>query len=132
MHFHGWLDRPRVEEKLRSADVFIFPSLVEGLSLAALEALKYGLCLVASDIPTLRECVTSGINGYLLPLGEPDQWVEKLRALFSDADLRLAMRRKSWEMVERFDLEHIADQYETLFRRIALETARSRKTADAR
>jgi glycosyltransferase involved in cell wall biosynthesis len=121
VRFHGWLDRPVVEEKLSAAEIFILPSFVEGLSLAALEALKFGLALVGSDIPTLRECVTFGINGYLLALDAPDLWVEKLRVLLTDADLRLAMRRKSWEMVERFDLERIADQYEALFRQIAME-----------
>jgi glycosyltransferase involved in cell wall biosynthesis len=124
VHFHGWLDRPLVEAKMRAAEIFIFPSFVEGLSLAVLEALKFGLLLLTSNIPTLRECVASGLNGYLISLDAPDQWVEKLRSLLSDPDLRLAMRRKSWEMVERFDLERIADQYETLFRGIAAENPR--------
>ena len=95
---------------------------MEGLSVAALEALKFGLLLMGSDIPTLHECVTSGVNGYLLSLQAPDRWTENLRALLSDPDLRLVMRRRSWELVERFDLEQIADQYETLFRRIASES----------
>lgn len=132
VHFHGWLDRPAVEEKLSAAEIFILPSFVEGLSVAALEALKFGLLLVGSDIPTLHECVTSGVNGYLLSLGAPDEWVEKLWALLSDANLRLAMRRKSWEMVERFDLEQIANQYEELFRRVATENSRKRASSKAR
>jgi glycosyltransferase involved in cell wall biosynthesis len=132
VHFHGWLDRPAVEKKLSEAEIFILPSSVEGLSVAALEALKFGLVLVGSDIPTLRECVIFGVNGYLLSLQTPDKWVEKLRVLLSDPDLRLAMRRRSWEMVERFDLEQIADQYETLFRRIASENSRNRASVKAR
>ncbi|MBV8378626.1 MAG: glycosyltransferase family 4 protein, partial [Verrucomicrobia bacterium] len=118
VRFHGWLDQPAVEEKLRQAEIFILPSLVEGLSVSALEALKFGLLLVGSDIPTLHECVTSGINGYLLSLQTPDQWIEKLRTLLSDPERRLAMRRSSWKIVERFDLEQIADRYEELFRQV--------------
>ncbi len=126
VRFHGWLDRPAVEKILSDGEIFIFPSLAEGLSVAALEALKFGLLLVGSDIPTLHECVISGVNGFLLPLQTPDQWVEKLRALLSDPYLRLAMRQMSWEMVERFDLERVADQYQTLFRRIRSKTSYSR------
>ena len=125
VHFHGWLDRAIVENKLANAEIFIFPSFVEGLPVAVLEAMKFGLLLVGSDIPTLRECVTSGDNGYLLSLHAPDQWIEKLKTLLSDANLRLLMRRRSWEMAERFDLEQIANQYEILFRRIASETQRT-------
>jgi glycosyltransferase involved in cell wall biosynthesis len=125
VHFHGWLDRPIVENKLGNAEIFIFPSFVEGLPVAVLEAMKFGLLLVGSDIPTLHECVTSGDNGYLLSLHAPVQWIEKLKTLLSDANLRLVMRRRSWEMAERFDLEQIANQYEILFRRIASETQRA-------
>ncbi len=120
VHFHGWLDRSAVEHKLKEAEIFILPSLVEGLSVAALEAMKFGLLLVGSDIPTLHECVTSDVNGYLLPLQSSRQWVDKLKTLLSDPALRLGMRQKSWKMVERFDLEAITDQYEMLFRKIAL------------
>jgi glycosyltransferase involved in cell wall biosynthesis len=127
VHFYGWLDRTAVERKLSEAEIFLLPSLVEGLSVAALEALKFGLLLVGSDIPTLNECVISGVNGYLIPLQDPDQWVARLQTLLSYPDLRLAMRQKSWEMVRRFDLEQIADQYERLFRQIAAQ--RSPRTA---
>ena len=118
VHFHGWLGRSDVEKRLRQAEIFILPSIVEGLSVAVLEALKFGLLVLGSDIPTLHDCVTSGVNGYLLSLQAPDQWIEKLRALLSNASLRLAMRQQSWEMAERFDLEKIADRYELVFRRI--------------
>ena len=126
VHFHGWLDRPAVEARLSAAEIFVLPSLVEGLSVAVLEALKFGLLLVGSDIPALHECVTSGVNGYLLSLNSPEQWFERLKRLLSDAELRLAMRQRSWEMVERFDLEQIASQYEVLFQRIATENSKNR------
>ncbi|HEY6842504.1 MAG TPA: glycosyltransferase family 4 protein [Chthoniobacterales bacterium] len=131
VHFHGWLDRSAVEDKLKEAEIFILPSLVEGLSVAVLEAMKFGLLLVGSDIPTLHECVSSDVNGYLLPLQSPRPWVDKLRTLLSAPALRLAMRHKSWKMVERFDLEAITDQYEMLFRKIAL-TAGDRFSAKAK
>jgi glycosyltransferase involved in cell wall biosynthesis len=119
VHFHGWLDRPAVEEKLARAEIFILSSLVEGLSVAVLEALKFGLLLLGSDIPTLHDCISPGVNGFLLPLQSPEQWVAKLGAVLSDADLRLTMRQRSWEMANGFDLERITDQYEELFRQIA-------------
>jgi len=108
-----------VEERLREAEIFILPSTVEGLSVAVLEALKFGLLVLGSDIPTLHDCVTSGVNGYLLPLQAPDQWIEKLKTLLCSASLRLVLRQQSWEMAKRFDLEKVADEYELLFRKIS-------------
>ena len=124
VHFHGWLDRPTVDAKLAAAEIFLLPSLVEGLSVAALEALKFGLLVVGSDIPTLHECVISGANGYLLSLRDPEQWVGKLTELLSNPDLRMEMRRRSLALVQRFDLERVTDQYEELFERIAFNRAR--------
>jgi glycosyltransferase involved in cell wall biosynthesis len=119
VHFHGWLDRQAVENKLMEAEVFILPSFVEGLPVAVLEALKFGLLLVGSDIPTLHDCATQNVNAYLIPLESPDVWIKQLTTVLTDPGLRLSMRRKSWEMAPQFDLERIVDQYEALYAEIA-------------
>jgi glycosyltransferase involved in cell wall biosynthesis len=126
IHFHGWLDRAAVEQKLIEAEIFILPSLVEGLSLAALEALKFGLLLIGSDIPTLRDCVAQNVNGYLIPLHSPELWIKHLTTILTDPKLRLSMRQKSWEMAPEFDLERITDQYEELYREVRRQTAEGR------
>jgi glycosyltransferase involved in cell wall biosynthesis len=118
VHFHGWLDRQVVETKLKEADIFILPSLVEGLSVAVLEALKFGLVLVGSDLPTLHDCVSQNVNGYLIPLESPNLWIMRLTTILTEPNLRHSMRQKSWEMAPKFDLNHIADQYEALYAKI--------------
>jgi len=115
VHFHGWLERTAVEQKLVEAEIFILPSFVEGLSIAVLEALKFGLLLIGSDIPTLRDCVAQNVNGYLISLNSPELWIKQLTTILTNPNLRLSMRQKSWEMAPEFDLERIADQYEALY-----------------
>jgi len=124
VHFHGWLDRTTVEQKLADAEIFILPSFVEGLSVAVLEALKFGLALIGSDIPTLRDCVTPDLNGYLIPLNSPDLWIKRLTTILTNPQLRLSMRQKSWEIAPEFDLERITDRYEALYRRMKEEGKR--------
>jgi len=118
VRFHGWLDRTAVEQKLVEAEIFILPSFVEGLSVAVLEALKFGLLLIGSDIPTLRDCVAQNVNGYLIPLHAPELWIKQLTTILTNPKLRLSMRQKSWEMAPEFDLERITDQYEALYREV--------------
>jgi glycosyltransferase involved in cell wall biosynthesis len=117
--FHGWLSPAEVEAKLRNAEIFLLPSHVEGLSVAALEALKFGLVVIGADIPSLRECIEPNANGYLIPTGDRDLWISTLRTLLTDSGRRLTMRQQAWRLVERFDLEKIADEYEELFRATA-------------
>src|SRR5205085_113639 len=50
IELRGWLDEKNVESELKNSDVFLMPSTSEGLSVAAVEALKFGLAVVGSDI----------------------------------------------------------------------------------
>ena len=60
-------ERRNVADFLQAADIFVFPSLFEGLGIALAEAMAAGLPCVASDIRPLDEFVTSGENGVLVP-----------------------------------------------------------------
>jgi glycosyltransferase involved in cell wall biosynthesis len=114
VHFTGWLKGPEVQAILHGADVLLMPSNSEGLPVAAIEALKHGVAIVASDIPGVHDVVRDGVNGLRIPVGDQDAWMLKLRALLTD-DVRLAaMKRASWENVREFDLQRVASQYESV------------------
>lgn len=110
----GWRDAAEVAETLANADVFLMPSLVEGLPVAALEALRHGLAIVASEIPGLRDVIDENGNGFRFPPGHREQFAEKIRALIDDPALVLRMKSASREKAREFDCEKIAAQYEQL------------------
>jgi glycosyltransferase involved in cell wall biosynthesis len=111
----GWLPANRVAEILRDADILCMPSVSEGLPVAAIEALKHGLAIVASAIPGVRDVVEHGVNGYRLRLD--DSYVHKLDWLMQSGETLFKMKRASWEKARAFDLRAIAGQYEAgLFR----------------
>lgn len=115
----GWVGADEVHRLLADADILCMPSLSEGLPVAAIEALKYGLAIVASDIPGMRDVVDDGVNGYQIPLGDLDAFAHKLDWLVeSDATL-FAMKHASWEKARVFDLTHIAGEYERILLRAA-------------
>ena len=118
IRFHGWLQRAEVDAMLAGSDALVFPSTVEGLPLALLEGLKFGLAIVASDLPPLRDLVEDGRNGFLLEPNALESWTTSLRKLLADPAALLAMRRESWKLASRFDLENIAGRYESVYWRI--------------
>jgi glycosyltransferase involved in cell wall biosynthesis len=61
------------------ADVLVHPSLVEGFGLPPVEAMQFGIPIVASDIPCLREVV--GPGGMLVDSSDPGPWIEALNRL---------------------------------------------------
>ncbi len=119
VRFHGWVPRQAVDQLLSEADIFLLPSKVEGLSVAVLEALKFGLAVVASDLPTLHDTVTDGVSGWLLPLENPGAWIIKLRDLLTNPNRLRQIREASWSAAEKFDLERITDGYEEALRAAA-------------
>jgi glycosyltransferase involved in cell wall biosynthesis len=110
----GWQPAGKVTEIMGNADILCLPSSSEGLPVAAIEALKHGLAIVASDIPGVRDVIDDGVNGYRSPLG--DSYVQKLETLLTRDDTLEAMKRASREKARAFDIRRICDQYEAVLR----------------
>lgn len=89
-----------VSPLLQELDVFLFTSYREGLSVAVLEAMSEGLPIVATDVAGIRDQVTDGFNGYILPPGDVDGLFEKCHFLLLRPDERLRMGRNSRKRVE--------------------------------
>jgi len=69
---------PNIQDAYRSSDVLVFPSLAEGFGLPMLEAISYGMPVLANDIDPIREVVGGG--GALLPTSDPQSWARQLRS----------------------------------------------------
>ena len=76
----GWCSKSKVYEALTNADVYLSASSWEGLSLATIEALSFGLPLVLSKCSGNQDIVTAGVNGYLFETKEKAiDYIEFLR-----------------------------------------------------
>ena len=83
-----WVSGDTLDELLTNAMIFVLPSDMEGLSLALLDAMGAGLCVLASDIPENREAVEGA--GYLFKPGDVDDLAERLRFLIANPAIRKA------------------------------------------
>ena len=86
VHFLG--SRSDIPELLLQADLAVFPSKSEGLPLALLEKMAYGLPVITSNIPQLTTIITDNHNGMVYSLGNPEELANKLRILISDFEKR--------------------------------------------
>jgi glycosyltransferase involved in cell wall biosynthesis len=107
----GWIAPAQVQKILAEADILCMPSHSEGMPVAAVEALKFGVAIVASDIPGVRDVVDDGVNGSLVPLGDLTAFAQRLRSLLENESTLAAMKRASWEKAKRFELAGIAHEY---------------------
>jgi glycosyltransferase involved in cell wall biosynthesis/ribosomal protein S18 acetylase RimI-like enzyme len=83
--------RDDIDAFYAALDIFVLPSHREGFPRAAMEAAASGLPLVLTDIRGCRQVVDDGVNGLLVPVGDPGSLATALNTLISDPDLRAAM-----------------------------------------
>jgi len=110
----GWVDGAVVERTLHESDIFVMPSTSEGLPVAAIEALRQGIAIVASNIPGVMDVVTDGMNGLLLPVQDRTAWSNALGALLQDPARLASFKQASSQKAHDFDLRHVVDQYEAV------------------
>lgn len=85
----------QVPQLLAKAGVFVLCSRYEGLPLSIIEAMCAGLPIVATDVGGVRELVEDGVNGFLVPAGDPSALASRLDRLQNDTALRVRMGQAS-------------------------------------
>lgn len=82
---------PDVPRFLAEMDVFVSPSLTEGLSNAIMEAMASGCCVVASDVGGTGELIEDGVTGLLFPSRDKDALADRLLRVIDDRTRREAL-----------------------------------------
>ncbi|NUM72944.1 glycosyltransferase family 4 protein [candidate division KSB1 bacterium] len=112
--------REDIPEILAAADLFVFPSLFEGLPGAVIEAMALGLPIVASDIAPVREVVEENRNAILVAPASSSELAKAVATLLDDRDKATAFGRRSREIFEtRFTLQHSTIRMIELYHQVA-------------
>lgn len=111
--------RDDVAACLRSMDIFMLPSLSEGLSNTLLEAMAAALPVVASDVGGNREIVEPERSGLLFRSGDVEGAAAQLLRLAENAALRRDLGDAAAQRVRKeFSIEAMIRRYESLYRRV--------------
>jgi glycosyltransferase involved in cell wall biosynthesis len=110
-------ERKEVANLLPAFDIFVLPSLTEGLSIALLEAAATGLAIVASSVGGNPEIIHDGVTGLLVPPADARALEAALLRLLGDAALRegLGLAARSW-VCENASLTAMRGAYESFYR----------------
>ena len=114
--FAGFVDN--VEDYLAAFDLFVYPSLFEGLGSSLLDAMAFGLPIAATRVGGIPEVIEDGVNGLLIPPQDPEALVGALERLLGDASLRDRMARANRARATEFEAGRMTTAYETIYREI--------------
>jgi sugar transferase (PEP-CTERM/EpsH1 system associated) len=117
-------DRDDVPDLMRLFDLFVLPSLGEGISNTVLEAMASGLAVIATRVGGNPELVEEGRTGALVPVGQVDALADAMLHFLTDDPLRERCGAGARESVSRrFSWERCLDQYLGLYDELLGRTA---------
>lgn len=117
--FPGWIEGTELDRLYAAATVLAVPSVwPEPFGLVGLEAARHGVPAIAFDVGGIREWLTDGVNGLLVPGSppRPDGFAAALSQLLSDPILRDRLQAGARKRATELTAERHVDVMETVFR----------------
>jgi len=109
-----WVSGEKLDELLTNAMIFVLPSDLEGLSLALLDAMGAGLCVLTSDVPENREVVDGA--GFTFKRGDAGDLAERLKFLIANPAVREAAGKSAKRRIrEQYLWDKIALDIEKVY-----------------
>jgi glycosyltransferase involved in cell wall biosynthesis len=110
----NWVSGETLDELMTNAMLFVLPSDLEGLSLALLDAMGAGLCVLTSDVPENREVVDGA--GFTFQRGSTADLAERLRFLIANPAVREAGGRAAKRRIEeQYQWQKVAADIEKVY-----------------
>ena len=114
IHLAGESAQP--EQWLNAFDVFVLPSLSEGMSNTLLEAMATALPCVVTDVGANPDLVDDGISGYIVPVGGAKAIADRIFQLAIDRELRSRMgQRGRLKVTQEFSMARMLENYTRLY-----------------
>ena len=121
----GWIDQHAAQKLLEQTDIFLLPSLSEGLPMAILEAFSHGVAVIASAVNSIPEVISNGRNGLLVPPGDLAALVKAISRLLDDPGLRHALGQQALrDHKAHYELDGYMKRLQCVWRQAALSRPR--------
>jgi glycosyltransferase involved in cell wall biosynthesis len=110
---HGYKPRETILGFMKEADILVFPSLTEGLSMTVVESMLMGLSVVTTPVGGQADHIREGENGFLVDRGSSESIAEKVRTIRKNPDILKSVSRAGRIYFDNhFSFEAFARQFE--------------------
>ncbi|MBW4444616.1 MAG: glycosyltransferase family 4 protein [Plectolyngbya sp. WJT66-NPBG17] len=117
IHLSGTVPRAELYRLYRQADVLVFPTLCDGFGMVVTEAFAQGLPVITTDRAGAADLIQPGVNGFIVPAGDPQALAETLEWCITHRSQLQAMRKAAletaakwqWSDYRRSLIEHLRD-----------------------
>ena len=117
--------RRDLESLYSNCDIFVLPSVREGMGLATIQAMTYGKPVVASNVGAISEAVRPDQTGMLVPPGDSEALAQAIITLLRDTETRERLGRQSQSFVRnKFRLDRMVHEYQVLYQTLLTQGVR--------
>lgn len=115
-------NRNDIPELLKMSDVFVLPTLFEGLSNAILEAMTVGLPVITTDIKENREIIANHENGLLIPVSDMGKIKDSILSISENKELQIKIKENSKKTIgEKFNSSISVERFGEIFNEVLSE-----------
>lgn len=129
--FTGWLNGKALATAYASADIFVFPSVIETFGNVVIEAMASGLAVSAFDAAAAHQHIRDRFSGCLATVGDSAQFVSNLQWLIDDAEARRSVRIHARHRACQLGWDPVVDRFEGYLNRAASGQTKTGKPASA-
>ncbi len=116
VEFTGMLNEKELVEFLRSLDIYVHASLGETMSTAIMQAMAFGLPVIASDVRGIHNMIEDGVTGILVPAKNAEAMCTALQLLITDSNQRIKLAVAArWYAEQKFSNAGMVNGYRQLF-----------------
>ncbi len=112
--FEGFVDN--VGDYIECFDLFVFPSIHEGLGSILFDVMQAKVPIIATDVGGIPDIIEHNKNGVLVPIKSSQDIYNAIKRLYLDKELREELSGKSYKNIENYSIKKMADRYEEVYR----------------
>lgn len=114
----GEVPHAEIKKYLQEANVFVIPSHYEGLPLSLLEAIASGKAIVGTDIKGIRDIITNGKNGLLVPKSNPKALARAITRIIINVPLQKKLEENAEKSAQNFDRRKKTEEILTIYNKL--------------
>lgn len=115
-----WIDEEQRDVLLKKADVFVLPSYNEGLPMALLEAMSWGLPVITTAVGGIPELVINNKNGLLINPGNGQELLKAMQFMIENENFRISLGNAARASVMHLDVKHYLISLTNVYRSVLL------------
>ncbi|MCW6108713.1 glycosyltransferase family 4 protein, partial [Clostridium sporogenes] len=114
-HIVGWIDGKVKDKYLYESSILVMPSHFEAFGISIIEAMEYGLAIVANEVGGIPDIINHDVNGKLVQKGNLTQLQKALEKYIKDENLTKKIGLINSKMVKKFDINNNITQIQQIY-----------------